>query len=66
MDCLVFQWLFAGAGPTTLQHALVGIGCVLALDAMTGWRRRRPAKQAMPVEPAHDDAAEPETYRRAA
>ncbi len=41
MECQIFQWLIAGAGPTTLQHALVGIGCLLAVDAWNRWRQGR-------------------------
>ncbi len=42
MACQIFRWLIAGAGPTTLQHALVGIGCLLAFDAASRWWKRRP------------------------
>lgn len=41
MACQLFQWLIAGEGPSTLQHALVGIGCLLAYDAFSRWRKRR-------------------------
>jgi hypothetical protein len=34
MACQLFQWLIAGEGPSTLQHGLVGIGCLLAYDAV--------------------------------
>ncbi|HEY2762384.1 MAG TPA: hypothetical protein VGI75_16610 [Pirellulales bacterium] len=40
MACQLFQWLIAGEGPSTLQHALVGIGCLLAYDALGRWRKR--------------------------
>ena len=42
MACQIFRWLIAGAGPTTLQHALVGVGCLLAFDATSRWWKRRP------------------------
>ena len=41
MACQFFQRLIAGEGPTSLQHALVGIGCLLAYDALSRWRKRR-------------------------
>jgi hypothetical protein len=42
MACQIFRWLIAGAGPTTLQHALVGVGCLLAFDITNRWWKRRP------------------------
>jgi hypothetical protein len=45
MACQVFQWLIAGAGPTALEHALVGIGCLLTYDALSRWRKKRRAAQ---------------------
>jgi hypothetical protein len=41
MACQLFQWLIAGEGPSSLEHALVGIGCLLAYDALSRWRKRR-------------------------
>jgi hypothetical protein len=41
MACQWIQWLFAGEGPSTLQHALVGIGCLLTYDAWSRWRTLR-------------------------
>jgi hypothetical protein len=38
MACQWIQWLFAGEGPSTLQHGLVGIGCLLTFDAWNRWR----------------------------
>ena len=38
MACQLFQWLIAGEGPSTFQHALVGIGCLLLYDAVSRWR----------------------------
>lgn len=46
MICRIFDWLVAGAGPTTLQHALVGIACLLTYDAVARWRKKRPAQDA--------------------
>ncbi|HTQ38678.1 MAG TPA: hypothetical protein VMJ32_06605 [Pirellulales bacterium] len=45
MACQIFQCLLAGEGPSTLQHALVGIGCLLTYDLFSRWRKRRRALQ---------------------
>lgn len=41
MACQIFQWLLAGEGPSTLQHGLVGIACLLTYDLFSRWRKRR-------------------------
>ncbi|HEY2827287.1 MAG TPA: hypothetical protein VGJ04_06770 [Pirellulales bacterium] len=41
MACQFFQWLIAGGGPSTFQHALVGVGCLLAYDAVSRLLKRR-------------------------
>jgi hypothetical protein len=64
MECQLFQWLIAGAGPTTVQHALAGIGCLLAYDAISRWRKTgKPDVIAMPEQ--RPESAE-EDYRQAA
>jgi hypothetical protein len=66
MDCQFFQWLIAGAGPTTIQHALVGIGCLLAFDAVSRWRNGR--KPSVVVYPSDAESPDLESgdYRQAA
>ena len=41
MACQIFQWLIAGTDRTTLEHASIGIGCLLAFDLITRWRKTR-------------------------
>jgi hypothetical protein len=41
MACQIFKWLLASEGPSTLQHGLVGIGCLLTYDLFGRWRKRR-------------------------
>jgi hypothetical protein len=41
MACQFFQWLVATEGPSTLQHGLVGIGCLLTYDLFGRWRKSR-------------------------
>ena len=43
MACQIAQWLVAATTPSTLQHALVGIACLLAYDRLVRWRRARKA-----------------------
>ncbi|MCC7083896.1 MAG: hypothetical protein IT427_02690 [Pirellulales bacterium] len=65
MECQFFQWLFAGAGPTTIQHALVGIGCLLAFDVLRRWSKSRKATVAIVTSEEHPDWAD-DDYRQAA
>jgi hypothetical protein len=67
MECQLFQWLIAGAGPTTLQHALVGIGCLLAFDAAIRWRTGRKGLAAVARQFRSDKSdSTSEDYRQAA
>jgi hypothetical protein len=62
MACKLVEWLIASAGPSALQHGLVGVACLLAYDAANRWRKRRsvsPTDESKPEEPANE-------YRRAA
>jgi hypothetical protein len=63
MACKFLQWILAGAGPTSLQHGLVGVGCLLAYDAVTRWRKRNQPKQ--PIVEKTEESPQQE-YRRAA
>jgi hypothetical protein len=69
MACQIFQWLLAREGPTTLQHALVGIGCLLTYDLVSRMRKRRKyaTEQAdtLPVQAKPSDADSTQ-WRRAA
>lgn len=65
MECQLFQWLFAGAGPTTIQHALVGIGCLLAFDAVHRWRKGRTAAVVVVTSEEQPEWVE-DDYRKAA
>jgi hypothetical protein len=65
MECQFFQWLIAGAGPTTLQHALVGIGCLLAFDAVNRWRKGPKTAVVVVTNEEQPDWAE-DDYRQAA
>jgi hypothetical protein len=64
MACKFLQWILAGAGPTSLQHGLVGVGCLLAYDAVTRWRKRNQPKQSVEVETTEESPQQ--EYRRAA
>ncbi len=64
MSCEVLQWLIAGAGPSTLTHGLIGIGCVLAYDTcQRWWNRSRPQLTADETRPRQE---QPTLRRRAA
>lgn len=65
MECQLFQWLIAGAGPSTMQHALVGIGCLLAFDGVNRWRNGRKAAVVVVTSEEQPEWAE-EEYRKAA
>src|SRR5262249_52370341 len=43
MACQVFQWLLIAVEPTAMEHALIGIGCLLTYDAVSRWRKKRRA-----------------------
>ena len=67
MACQIFQWLIAGAYRTTLEHASIGIGCLLAFDLIT--RRRKPRAPSENVVEEHacaDDDQRDLGQRRAA
>ncbi len=64
MACQVFRWLLAGAGPTSFQHALVGMGCLLAFDVASRWWRRRPNEKS--GQPSDRGASQEGQRRRAA
>jgi hypothetical protein len=53
MACQIFQWLIAGTDRTTLEHASIGIGCLMAFELINRWRKpRAPAGQAVVEEQA--------------
>jgi hypothetical protein len=68
MACQFFQHLIAGEGPSALQHALVGIGCLLAYDALSRWRkhRRQLAIYREKIPPSDRPSADETEQRRAA
>jgi hypothetical protein len=65
MECQFAHWLFAGTGPTTIQLALVGIGCLLAFDVARRWQTGRKAAVVVVTSEEQPEWAE-EEYRRAA
>jgi hypothetical protein len=66
MACQIFQWLIAGTDRTTLEHASIGIGCLLLVDRIVQWRKRRTRKD-VGIEPETSvDNAPGNTQRRAA
>ena len=68
MACQIAQWLISATTPSTLQHALVGIGCLLAYDQLVRWRRARKcaANQAGAPKIELREEADPDPTRRAA
>jgi hypothetical protein len=63
----LFQFLVAGADRTTLEHAMIGIGCLIVYEGFSRWRHNRkpPGKNAVDLAP-HNDVAEHDPERRRA
>jgi hypothetical protein len=68
MACQIFQWLIAGTDRTTLEHASIGIGCLMAFELINRWRKPRAPSEHAVVEEQASAAADQSDFdqRRAA
>jgi hypothetical protein len=66
--CQIFQWLIAGTDRTTLEHASIGIGCLMAFELINRWRKPRALSGQVAVEEQASAAADERDFeqRRAA